>query len=504
MTRLCLCLCATFWFSPGTSPAAPIDWNAVHSLTMRGIDRLYNMDIVHAETIFDSVCIAAPGDPRGYFFRGMVSFWLYTLTRDEQRYERFLTQADSVIDVCEEVLDRDEKNGAAHFFLGGIYGYRGLALQAHGSLLKAVYDGRKGYSHLLDAIESDTSLYDAHMGLGLFRYYATRAPKSVSWILRMVGLTGDAAVALRELRLAADKGLYARTEATYFLSQFMVNEKRDDEALAYARVLVERFPENPLFLLNEANIWRRAGNFDAALNAVQRARDINDRRSSPYGDEFINSTLAAIQFVKNDFPGARKNFAAYLAKSKNPFFVNNSILYRYGIATEIAGDRQEALQIYRRATPPADDAHNYGQLFFKRCQERITHPLGREEILLLEAGNDLARKSFDSALELYDTVLVLQGAAAESRAQAWYGIQNSQFERKHYEESLAAGETLRSLTVTRELWLHPYSWFKSGQAFAKLNKTSEAKKALQQARRFNDYDGKESIDAMIEDEMAKL
>jgi hypothetical protein len=150
------------------------------------------MKIEEAATTFDSVRRMAPGDPRGYFFGSMVHFWLYTLTRDEKEYRTFLDKSDDVITVCENLLDANDKDAVSLFYLGGMYGYRGLAHQAHNSIFKAVTEGRKGYFSLKEAVQLKPDLYDAQMGFGLFTYLVAKVPKSLSWILSVVGFSGDA------------------------------------------------------------------------------------------------------------------------------------------------------------------------------------------------------------------------------------------------------------------------------------------------------------------------
>jgi hypothetical protein len=77
-----------------------------------------------AVAAFDSVSRMAPGDPRGPFFRAMTSFYLYGLNRRPSDLERFFDESETVIDICERLIDRNERDVVAKFYLGGIMGYR--------------------------------------------------------------------------------------------------------------------------------------------------------------------------------------------------------------------------------------------------------------------------------------------------------------------------------------------------------------------------------------------
>ncbi|MEK9138262.1 MAG: hypothetical protein AAB393_14140, partial [Bacteroidota bacterium] len=110
---------------------------------MRGIHRLYNLEVDDAMQVFDSVSRMAPGDPRGPFFQSMVHFYLYGLNRDEKELATFLDESERVIEICERLLDQNSQDATTKFYLGGIYGYRGLAYHGSGSYLKAAADGRR-------------------------------------------------------------------------------------------------------------------------------------------------------------------------------------------------------------------------------------------------------------------------------------------------------------------------------------------------------------------------
>ncbi len=122
--RLHIALLLVIAAAPLHTRAGEPDWTAVHELTERGLGRLYNLEVNRAIATFDTVCQMAPGDPRGHFFRSMAHFLVFSVNRDQKEFDVFLTQSDTVISICEGILDQDENNAMAHFYLGGILGYR--------------------------------------------------------------------------------------------------------------------------------------------------------------------------------------------------------------------------------------------------------------------------------------------------------------------------------------------------------------------------------------------
>lgn len=488
--------------TPGV--AQVIDWGEVHASTLRGIDRLYNMDIDGAVATFDSVRRMAPGDPRGYFFGSMVHFWLFSLTREEKEYALFLRKSDDVITVCENLLDGNDRDAVSLFYLGGIYGYRGLAHQVHNSIFKAVTEGRKGYLSLKEAVRLKPDLYDAQMGFGLFNYLVARVPKSLSWVLSLVGFSGDAEGGLAMVRNAAEHGVYTRTEARFYLAQFLFAEHRNEQALAILDTLIAAYPENPLFVVTYASWQSRFGNTAIALRAAEKAVEINRRSRIHYGEEFVYSTLGAIYFAMNDFPKARVNLEEYLSRVASEDYVTNWTLYRLAVSQEMTGDRGAALLTYRRMKP-VDDRERANETYqYRTALRRQKEPITPCEALLIRGGNDLGRKAYDSAKARYAQVLAAAGAGADDRGRALVGLQQLYMAQEDFGSALRAGEELRGLKPEKETWVLPQGLLQLGQTLEKLGRPGDALGAFEKILDCDDYDFQKQIEERAKAEIRKL
>ncbi len=501
--KSCLLLVAALLAAASTR-AQTIDWLDVHNRTMRGIDLLYNMDLDSSARTFDSVRQLAPGDPRGYFFGSMVDFWRYTLGRDEREYDRFIEGTERVIDVCEELLDNNPRDVKARFYLGGILGYRGLAHQANGSILKAVKDGKVGFGYLEEAVRMDTSLYDARMGFGLFTYLVARVPRSFKWVTSMLGFSGDLEGGLRLMSEAAAHGVYTRSEASFFLSQFLFSEHRYDEAFSYLTPLLAKYPDNALFEVLAAHWYLRANKPDEALVAALKAADVNKRKKLRYAEETVYSTLGGIYFNKNDFGSARDNYTVYLEKAPNRDRIGNWLYYRLGVAQEITGDRVKAVETYGLMRKVEDKKRANDTYYYRRGQELIRRPLGEAEILLIKAGNSSDRKEFEIAQNLYAAALEKAAGDPDLQMRILYSVQQMQFEQERYEDVLAAANHIFALSPRAELWILPHALFKQGQAFARTGRQGEARTAFERAAEYEEFDFELSLKNRIEDELEKL
>jgi tetratricopeptide (TPR) repeat protein len=480
------------------------DWTRVHELTMRGIHQLYSLEVDSAIQTFDTVGRIAPGDPRGPFFQSMVHFYIYNLNRDEKELSTFLDESDKVVGICERLLDQDDRDTQSKFYLGGIYGYRGLAYQAGGSILKAARDGRKGYLLLEDAVRENPRLYDARMGFGLFRYLLAKIPKSMRWILTVLGFEGDLEGGLASLRLAAERGVYTRTEAKLFLAQFLFSEGRRDTALRYLGDLRKDYPENTLFTVLYASWQHRLQNFDEAMTAARSAIDLNNRKKIRYGEELAYSTLGSIYFTLNDFANARTYYLYSLQRTRNNERTQNQANLRAGLACEISGDRATALEFYKRTKEPDAQNRFWDQMNYRRGQELLRRSLTEAEVFIVKAGNESSQKKYDRAIELYKEGLQKAGSNVDIQARALYGIQQAQFESDSLARAVEIANQLLALRPVNEAWIIPHAWFKLGQSYARLGKNADARVAFGRVAEYDDYEFQERLEAQVKEEITKM
>jgi len=489
----------SFW---STSHAQTVDWARVHETTVRGLDRLYNLDIDQALATFDTVRTLAPTDPRGHFFHCLTHFYLYGLNRQQSDLQQFFDESEQVIEVCERLVDQDERNASARFYLGGILGYRGIAHQTGGSLLKAVKDGREGYFLLEEAVHLDPQLYDAHMGFGLFRYLVAKVPRSMSWILSILGFSGDREGGLASLKLAADKGLYTRTEAGLFYAQFMFSEGRQDTALIYLEQLRARHPENTLFIVLYAAWQRQLNNLDEAQTAALHAIELNKIKGMRHGEELAYSTLGSIYYSKNEFSLARENYLLYMQKTQVKERTPNMTYFRAGLACEIAGDRAGAVELYRQMKEVDDSERQRERYQYRRAQELIRQPLSEPDMILIKAENEFSRKRYDRALALYGNAF--QTAGGDARIRALYGIQQTYYELGRHADCIELCAELLALTPVSETWIIPYARFKKAQALEKLGRIPEALTELEAIQGYDEYDFQNGLERRTEEEIKRL
>ena len=245
--------------------------NTITDLGSKGMELVYNMQYNEAKNIFDEIIKIEPQSGYGYFLKSICYFWLFT---DNKQNEKIKNEYESIsfkaIDITEEMLEKNEDNIDAMFYLGGIYGNLGRYYALDGSWIKAYWYGKKGKNFLEDVIEKDKNYYDAYVGLGIYHYYADELPKLFKILSFILGIEGDRELGLNELRLAITNSKNTRTEAMIFLGSIYINFEKDfEKALPLFKEIYDKYPGNTDAGLSLGKCYWETGNYDLAKRQYQ-------------------------------------------------------------------------------------------------------------------------------------------------------------------------------------------------------------------------------------------
>lgn len=235
----------------------------------KGIDYIYNINFDSAKIIFDEVIASEPKNPAGYFFLSMIDWWKINLNKDNDSLdETFFKEAEKVIDIADEQLDRNEFDDNAMFYKGGALGYRGLVRSLRESWLKAAEDGREALNLLQKAYDINKNNKDVIFGIGMYNYFAEYVPDAYPVIkpLMLIFPKGDKIKGLSQIKESSSNSKYTKAEAKYVLAYLnIVYEKNYPEAEIYSRLLHEQYPMNPVFEKYLYNSYIGQGKYDSAL-----------------------------------------------------------------------------------------------------------------------------------------------------------------------------------------------------------------------------------------------
>ncbi len=332
------------------------------SLITAGINQIYNIKFKKAEATFLTVQKEFPQEPAGKFFEAMIDWWRITLNPESKKYDDiFIKKLDATIKFCDKILDKDPNNVDAIFF-------------------KAALDAKEALPLVNRAYKLNPENKDVILGFGIYNYYAAEIPKQYPFIKPFMIFFpgGNTQKGLQQLKIVAKEGKYAKIEATFFLlTLYYRYEKNYDEALKYAKILVRKFPDNPLFLSYYGRIYVRKNDYLTAgkifLREVKKCDEglpgfgIRFKREADYyvGMKYKleNKIDSAIVYFK----GSEK-LSRILDKKKATGFLINSVLY-LGMFYDQLGYRNLAIEKYKEVLKLKEFWHSHEQ-----AKRYLKHP----------------------------------------------------------------------------------------------------------------------------------
>lgn len=310
-----------------------------------------------------------PAPPEACDVLGATALWWRILLDPDSREldDEFSSTVDHAIRTAEAWTERSPDDAEPWFYLGGAYAARVQWRVLRNEKLSAARDGKRIKVALERAIALDPNLDDAYFGLGMYKYYADVAPTAAK-ILRFLLLLpgGDRREGLDQMLRARSRGRLLQGEADYQLHLvYLWYERETPRALELLRSLHERYPANPLFPAQIAEIEDAYQHDVTASLATWRsllAAAREQRANAPLLSEIqarlgIARQLEAL-YQTDDAIDALQ--AVIALKPVAPYGSLPLAHLRLGEAFDRIGEREAALEAYRAAIAAAltPDPHN--------------------------------------------------------------------------------------------------------------------------------------------------
>lgn len=230
----------------------------------KGFQLTYQERYEEARREFEMVIREDPENPSGYFFlAGLVGLRMSDFSTIEPEDE-FLQHIEDALDYSRKKIEKNPGDAWAFFFLGGSYGYRAYHYHQKKSFLNAFGDALNAVEALKKAVELDSTLYDAYLGVGGYHYF-------IHELWGIVPFMGkDPKKGIEEVKLAMENGRYSRIAAKNGLVLLLLREKDYPAALKLALELIGEFPENRTFNWTLAKVFSEMGDWEKALLTFEK------------------------------------------------------------------------------------------------------------------------------------------------------------------------------------------------------------------------------------------
>lgn len=325
---------------------------ATQQTIQRVLDDIYSMDFAGADAQIRQLRARYPQHPIGPILLATKLELQYLPIHENRVATAQFTQAvNQGLALSERLLARNNKDPEGVFFALTAHSYMASFYNNQNEVLKAVGESRRCYSYLKDGFNLLDKSPDFYFTTGLYNYYVERYPMDHAVVRPFMIFfdDGDMAQGLKQMDVATKRAMFMRAGANYFLAHILLkHETQPGRAATYTKYLADKYPNNPLFGMINAEALVLAGRYADARPYVQRLRQIN-HTFVPLAVRTFEGILAE-QADRND-KAATDAYQAALKLPVNDAYTKEYHAMAYAglarIATR-ANDRNRARQYYKK------------------------------------------------------------------------------------------------------------------------------------------------------------
>jgi len=282
---------ATNVFAPPVSPLS----EEIKPIILTGIEYTINNRFEEAFKIFAKLIEEYPQEPLGYFYYAAA---LQSQLLDGEDYSlvpEFEKYIQLSLEKAQAVHQRRPGDPWAYFYEGNAYLYRAFVKGKQRHWWGAYQDSRRGASRLKKALELDSTLYEAYLGLGSFKYWKSSKAKFLSFLPLF---KDEREIGIRMVRLSVEKGELVRWIARDQLAWILIDAGDLPGAFQLAKRNLEEFPDSRFFLWTLAEVYYRSGNYEEAFRAYSHI--LAQIRQNP-NNNHLNELTCLFRMAKSKF-----------------------------------------------------------------------------------------------------------------------------------------------------------------------------------------------------------
>jgi tetratricopeptide (TPR) repeat protein len=331
---------------------------ATQNLVLESIDNIYNYEFGEVEPLTRQIRAKYPNHPVNSMLKAMQLQWQYLPVKDNKAVSgQYLSLLDDCLKKA-KVLEKNEKTRpeAAFFSMGG-HGYIALMHNYNGDKLKAVSEAKQAYDYVMEGFKYMDKNPEFYFSSGLYNYYVIRYPEDHPIVKPMLFFfkDGNREEGLRQMDIAARKGMFTRTESAFYLARiFLKHELRYERASSYLASLTQKYPNNPVFLMKYTEALLLLNKYEEAQPYLERLTKRNDKFFPIVWRTFEG--IIQEKHLKND-QEAVKFYQTALRQPYDDEYTKEYHAFAYAGLARIAlraGDRKKAAGYYKKVEDLAE------------------------------------------------------------------------------------------------------------------------------------------------------
>ena len=289
----------------------------VDSLIRAGIDHSIMSDFVRAESAFRGVVERHPDHIAGYFYQAALLQSKMMDYESDLWEEDFYAVVKRALEMGESRIERGDADAWVNFYLGSTHSYKALYQGASGALIPAFFSARKGVGYLEEAVKRDSTLYDAHLLIGNYKYWSGRFYKFFRWL---PWIRDEREEGIRRIRLAVARGTFSRWVGLSSLAWIEYDRKEYIQALRHFMEGLRKYPGSRFFLWGLADTAYRLGFYEQAADAYENLLTaiLNMAFNNGYNEVVCRFKLVKTYFADKQYEKALAHCHAILNREVEP------------------------------------------------------------------------------------------------------------------------------------------------------------------------------------------
>lgn len=223
------------------------------NIVQQAIEKTYNFEFDAAEQLTAKLKPKYGQHPVVPLLKAMRLQWQFLpMAANAPVLKQYQETLNACIINAKKLLQNPQTKPEGIFFLLAAHGYIALAHNYNKETLKAAGEGRKAYGYLTDSFGFLEQYDEFLFTTGMYNYYIEQYPEDHPMVRPIMFFfkNGDKALGLKQLELALKKGTFTRWEACSFMRHiFIKHETCFDKAQYYAKISADKFPDNPVYLM---------------------------------------------------------------------------------------------------------------------------------------------------------------------------------------------------------------------------------------------------------------
>ncbi|WP_341228157.1 hypothetical protein [uncultured Arcticibacterium sp.] len=289
---------------------------ASKKITINGLNKLYNLEYREAERILKPVLQKYEEHPVSFLIKAtLLQYEFAPIEQNVTHFKEYISNLEKCIKLAKEQYDAGKYKTDATFYLLAAHGNISRAYHYNKDYLKAGLEAKRAYSYLKEGYGLAKENSEFYFTNGLYKYYRVQYPETHPSIKPIIFFftDGNKMQGLADLRQASKSSLFSRMEASFFLAGICLKyESLTKEAVSILRVLHEKYPNNPDFLLKYIEALLIGGELELSSQKLKKLEVFK-------GGDYEVATFVfrgEISFLKRDFNKASISFKKAVSLKK--------------------------------------------------------------------------------------------------------------------------------------------------------------------------------------------